>query len=148
MLVDVVANNVADLLIKHGIRAADLARMSEEAGLDINKTFMSRLFNIKHDFLLSKVDSLIIVIKRLEPSFNDHEIFIPNFFQGESAVSQKLTQDDLNNLFKEILFDLIDMNWLDIKQDVPAQVVSDFMTSSVKKNFPNLLSDTKEKAAV
>ncbi|MCG9964596.1 hypothetical protein [Shewanella cutis] len=148
MLVDVVANNVADLLIKHGIRAADLARMSEEAGLDINKTFMSRLFNIKHDFLLSKVDSLIIVIKRLEPSFNDHEIFIPNFFQGESAVSQKLTQDDLNDLFKEILFDLIDMNWLDVKQDVPAQVVSDFMTSSVKKNFPNLLSDTKEKAAV
>lgn len=155
MLVDVVANNVNDVLTKHGMRAADLARISEEAGLDINKTFMSRLTNIKHDFLLSKVDSLINVIRRIEPSLRDHEIFIPNFFRSDNVDVQnttqefRLTQEQLNDTFKEIIFDLIDISWIDIKHDVPAQVVSDYMTAAVKKNFPELLieSNQKEKAA-
>ena len=154
MLVDVVANNVKDLLAKHQIRAADLIRMSEEAGLDVNKTFLSRLTNTKadsnQDFLLSKIDSLISVIRSIEPDLHDHHLFIPNYFRpidkGMTSEQQvnpdnHITAIQLNDALREIIVDLKDMRWLDIKDDVPIHVVSDFTTAAIKKIFPNLVTD-------
>lgn len=154
MLVDVVANNVKDLLSKHKIRAADLTRMSEDAGLDINKTFLSRLTNNKadsnHDFLLSKIDSLISVIRALEPDLLDHHLFIPNHFRPidtdttcprHFVQENHLSHEQLNDALTEIISDLQNLRWIDIKHDVPIHVVSDYTTAAIKKIFPYLVTD-------
>lgn len=136
MLAEVIADNVSDVLYKHGIKAATLVDAAEKSGVDLNKTFMSRLRSREHDFLLSKVDSLVTVLRQLEPKLQAHELFIPGFFRNKDNSRKVLTADELNNTFKLIVVELVDLGWIEIKQDVPISIVSDFITSVVKKALP------------
>lgn len=148
MLAEVIADNVSDVLYKHGIKAAQLVDAANKSGIDLNRTFMSRLSSREHDFLLSKVDSLVTVLKQLEPSLEPHELFIPKFFRRSEA-KPGLTTEQLNEVCKTMVVDLTDIGWIEIKKDVPINVVSDFMTSAVKKNITIVFEDDKkEKAAV
>ncbi|MEL4360935.1 hypothetical protein [Shewanella algae] len=148
MLTQVVSDNLADVMQKHQLRPSNIVDIAESIGADLNKTFMSRVLKGDHDFLMSKIDSLLSVLRTIEPGLQDHELFIPGIFRKERET--RLTVEQLNHIASSMIIDLIDLNWVEIKEGVPVSVIGDYMASQLKKSMPDSIVEkdaVKEKAA-
>lgn len=132
MLTKIVSDNVSGLLQKHGIRASYLV----ECHADINKTFMSRMLSGEHDFLISKLESLCEALQRLEPGITVSELLDANMLENRSN-ENTMSADDVRILMRELIIDLIDLDWIEIKKDVPISVVGDYIYSAhIKRILP------------
>ena len=146
MITNIVSNNVAALLKKHGKRAVYLV----DSHADLNKTFMSRMLNGEHDFLISKLDSLCAALQRLEPGLTVSDLMDADMVSKRSG-ENLLTAEEVRVLMRDVIIDLIDLDWIEIKKDVPISVVGDYIYSAhIKRIIPEYVISTTpmKKAAV
>lgn len=137
MLTKTVAKNVSGLLQKHSIRASNLIDYNS----DLNKTFMSRMLSGEHDFLISKLQSLCEALQKLEPSLTVMDLLDENLLtkiNGNCLLSAK----DLSAQMHEVIIDLIYLEWIEVKQDIPIPVIGDYVFfAHIKRIIPESLFD-------
>jgi hypothetical protein len=135
MLTKTVAKNVSGLLQKHSIRASNLIDYNS----DLNKTFMSRMLSGEHDFRISKLQSLCEALQNLEPSLTVIDLLDENLLtkmSGKSLLSAK----DLSARMHEVIIDLIYLEWIEVKKDIPVRVIADYVFSAhIKRIIPESL---------
>jgi hypothetical protein len=135
MLTKTVAKNVSGLLQKHSIRASNLIGYNS----DLNKTFMSRMLSGEHDFLISKLQSLCEALQQLEPNLTVSDLLDEELLKKISGNSQ-LCAEDLSERMHDVIIDLIYLDWIEVKKDVPVRVIGDYVFSAhIKRIIPESL---------
>jgi hypothetical protein len=140
MITKIISDNVSGLLTRHGVRAANIVNS------DLNKTFMSRLLSGVNDFHISKLESLATALQQLEPGITASDLLDEKLLIRLNSECEKLTHDDIRLRMRDVIINLVDLDWIEVKEDVPLAVIGDYIYSAhIKKVLPENLVQTEIK---
>ena len=142
-------NNFKDILAKHSMRPGSFSDLCNKNGIDVGRSFLSRINSYSVGFSLSKYHDIYLGITLLEPSLEPSDMLIPNLLEymktkEESLKKQVISTEDLSKAVGEIIFNLVELNWIEIPEKVPFEIVRDFVKNELSKKIPISISYNTE----
>ncbi|EKT4486717.1 TPA: hypothetical protein QDZ84_002525 [Shewanella algae] len=135
----ILIDNLDAVLKKHQMRPSHFADMAVENGLDVTRSFMSRLMSgASVNITMHKLDALVQAINILEPGITAADLLTPDSITQGKRV---LCFDELTGIINQLLFELTDLRWLTIDNDVPKKMVSDYIGINLRKQLPDMIQD-------
>jgi hypothetical protein len=136
----VFADNVMEILNRHGMRPAAFSALCKQNKLDIDKSFLSRLFSYQINFTITKVDLLLKGLQLLEP-VTASDLFSADQSQTRNEFTFVEAEDVIGSVFVE----LFDLGWIKLNSEIPPRVIKEFFLNRTLAIEPDLLRIDKTK---
>lgn len=132
----VFADNVMGILNRHSMRPAAFSALCKQEGLDIDKSFLSRLFSHQINFTITKIDSVVTGLRLLEP-VEASELFSKK--NSESKKEKNISLSEAEEVVASIFVELFDLDWIKLNSEIPPRVIKEFFLNRMLAINPDIL---------